>query len=261
MSTPSVPHRFEYELVVHGTADQVWEAIATAAGISSWMLPTELDPRVGGAVVFLMAPGEDSRGVVTGYEPNRRIAYEEDWATLAGHPGADVTPLTTEFLIEAQSGGTCVVRVVSSAFGTGADWEHEFGRGMDEGWAPMLRRLPVYVAHFAGEHTTPSTAHLELHAKPDEVVAQIAASLGSPANVGASVDGAGIRGVLEQRTDRELTVVVESPFRGMLAIGTFAPDPQSATTYAMLFAYTFGDGGGEQLDWAAWLEAATTRHG
>ena len=42
-----------------------------------------------------------------------------------GHEGA-VTPMVTEFLVEATSGGTCIVHVVSSAFGTGADWEQEF---------------------------------------------------------------------------------------------------------------------------------------
>src|SRR5262245_52284214 len=113
MTTPNVPHRFEVELEVPGTPDQVWQAIATAAGISSWMLPTTLDPRVGGAVTFEMGPEAASHGQITVYEPSRRIEYEEDWATLVGHPGADVTPLVTEFLVEAKSGGTCSVRVVT----------------------------------------------------------------------------------------------------------------------------------------------------
>ena len=64
---------------------------------------------------------------MTGWDPPRRFVYEEpEWAELAGHPDASVSPLATEFLVEARSGGTCVVRVTSSAFGTGADWENEF---------------------------------------------------------------------------------------------------------------------------------------
>ena len=60
-----------------------------ANGISAWLLPTDLEPRVGGAVEFHM--GDDSsKGTVTGYDPPRRIAYEEpDWAALVGHAGAD----------------------------------------------------------------------------------------------------------------------------------------------------------------------------
>ena len=48
MTTPNIPHRFEFEVEVPGTPEQVWQAIATAEGISSWMMPTELEPRVGG---------------------------------------------------------------------------------------------------------------------------------------------------------------------------------------------------------------------
>lgn len=86
MTEPSVPHRFEVELEVPGPPEQVWRAIATAEGIGAWMVPTELDPREGGAVVFHMGPDASSRGRVTGFEPDRRFAYEEDWAGLVGTP-------------------------------------------------------------------------------------------------------------------------------------------------------------------------------
>ena len=76
----------------------------------------------------------------------------------SGHAGADVTPLATEFLVEARSGGTCVVRVVSSAYGTGADWENEFWGEMDTGWAPMLDNLRIYLTHFAGQRATATTS-------------------------------------------------------------------------------------------------------
>jgi uncharacterized protein YndB with AHSA1/START domain len=168
MITPDTPHRFEFELTVSATPQQVWDAIASADGISAWMLPTELDPREGGAVKFHMGPDGASEGTVTAFEPTRRIAYAEDWATLVGHPGADVTPLVTEFLVEARSGGTCVVRVVSSAYGTGADWEHEFWGEMETGWAPMLflvrieRPVPGLVSCFS--HGTDTSAVVILSA-------------------------------------------------------------------------------------------------
>ena len=154
MTTPDVPHRFELELVVPGSPEQVWHAIASGDGISAWMMPADLEPRPGGYVEFHMGPEATSRGRVTAFEPPRRIAYEEDWATLVGRDGADVTPLVTEFLVEAQSGGTCVVRVVTSAFGTGADWENEFWEEMNTGWAPMLDNLRLYLTHFPGQRAT-----------------------------------------------------------------------------------------------------------
>ncbi|MET1002093.1 MAG: SRPBCC domain-containing protein, partial [Acidimicrobiia bacterium] len=126
MTTPDRPLRMELTFEMPGTAEQVWDAIATANGISSWFMPTDMESRVGGAVCFHM--GEDaSEGTITEFDAPRRIVYEEpDWAGLSGHKGAEVTPLVSEFIVEAQAGGTCVVRVVSSAFGTGADWEQEF---------------------------------------------------------------------------------------------------------------------------------------
>jgi len=38
--------------------------------------------------------------------------------------------------------------VVTSAFGTGADWENEFWEEMANGWAPVLDNLRLYLTHF-----------------------------------------------------------------------------------------------------------------
>ena len=86
MTTPDVPLRMELTFEVPGTPEQVWDAIATAGGITSWFLPTDLEERVGGAIVTHMGEGASSEGTVTAWDPPRRLAYEEpDWAALAGH--------------------------------------------------------------------------------------------------------------------------------------------------------------------------------
>ena len=54
---------------------------------------------------------------------------------------ASVTPIATEFLIESASGGSCVIRVVTSAYGNGADWENEFFAEMVAGWGELLDKL------------------------------------------------------------------------------------------------------------------------
>jgi uncharacterized protein YndB with AHSA1/START domain len=195
MTRPDTGYHFELELTVSATPEQVWDAIASADGISAWMLRTELDPREGGAVTFHMGPDGASEGTVTAFEPTRRIAYEEDWATLAGHAGADVTPLATEFLVEARSGGTCVVRVVSSAYGTGADWEHEFWGEMETGWAPVLDNLRIYLTHFAGQRATATTSSATFAVTPGEAIDRVGASLGVRA-VGDHVSAAGVDSVV-----------------------------------------------------------------
>jgi hypothetical protein len=55
------------------------------------------------------------------------------------------TPIATEFLIESASGGSCVIRVVTSAYGSGADWENEFFAEMVAGWGAMLDNLVTHV--------------------------------------------------------------------------------------------------------------------
>lgn len=146
-----VEHRAEFTIEVAATPEQVWDAIATADGISAWMVPTRLDPRIGGEVSFDHG-GFRSAGVVTDYRPNHRFAYEEPWPMteemrewvadvadheIAGDDLSAVTPIATEFLIEAASGGSCVLRVVSSAYGSGADWEKEFFAEMVAGWGTV----------------------------------------------------------------------------------------------------------------------------
>jgi uncharacterized protein YndB with AHSA1/START domain len=150
-----VEHRMERTYRVHATPEEVWNVIATADGISAWMVPTRLDPSIGGEISFDLG-GLVSTGVVTDYRPNERFAYEEPWpmtdemrewvATVVQHDLTDVdlssiSPIATEFLIESASGGSCVIRVVSSAYGSGADWENEYFAEMVDGWAALLDNL------------------------------------------------------------------------------------------------------------------------
>ena len=148
MTNPNQPdrveHRMERTYEVAATPEQVWDAIATADGISAWMVPTRLDPQIGGAVSFDV--GFWSHGIVTDYTPTTRFAYAEPWPTADHMPTADhdlssLTPIATEFLIESASGGSCVIRVVTSAYGSGADWENEFFAEMIAGVIPLLDNL------------------------------------------------------------------------------------------------------------------------
>ena len=146
-----VEHRAESTVEMPATPEQVWAAISTADGISAWMVPTRLDPRIGGEVSFDHG-GLRSAGVVTDYSPGRRFAYEEPWpmteemrawvAETAGHEVTDeelasIGPIVTEFLIEAESAGSCILRVVSSSYGSGADWENEYFAEMVAGWGDV----------------------------------------------------------------------------------------------------------------------------
>ena len=59
----------DIQLEVPGTPEQVWEAIATGPGITSWYVPHEVEPRAGGAMTASFGPGPEM-------QVNGRIA---DW--------------------------------------------------------------------------------------------------------------------------------------------------------------------------------------
>ncbi len=66
----------QVEVEVPGTPEEVWQAIATGPGVSSWFVPTEVEEREGGAVVSHFGPGMDSIATATAWDPPRRFAAE-----------------------------------------------------------------------------------------------------------------------------------------------------------------------------------------
>ena len=216
MTTPNVPYRLEFSVEVPGTPEQVWDAIATAKGMSAWFLPTELEEREGGSLHFSMGPEMGSDGHVTEWDPPRRIVYAEDWAALMGKDPETLSPLTSEFLVEAQSGGTCVVRVTSSGFGIGADWESEFWDEMGQGWMPYFDNLRIYLSHFPGQTATHLEASASLPGDPETVWSTVHGALELGAE-GETVDVRGASGVVERVGERQALVRLTAP-PGMLSV-------------------------------------------
>jgi uncharacterized protein YndB with AHSA1/START domain len=255
-TTKNVPLRIAFSVEVPGTPEQVWAAIATADGISSWFLPTDVEEREGGAIVVHM--GEtDSPGIITGWDPPHRLEYAEpEWATLTGQDADSVTPLVSEFLVEAQSGGTCVVRVVSSAFGTGADWEQEFMADMEKNWVPFFDNLRFYLTHFPGQRATTLEAAADLAGPAGPVLSAMREALGAGA-VGKPVETRGISGVVERLADNQLLLRLTEPVPGLLGFVAF--DKDDGTTMAAVQGWLFSDDAPayverEQGAWKAWLE-------
>jgi uncharacterized protein YndB with AHSA1/START domain len=239
-----------------GTADQVWQAIATADGISSWFMPTDVDEHEGGKFVTHM--GEtDSPGTVTGWDPPRRLAIEEpEWAGLVGHEGAPVTPLVTEFLVEAQSGGTCVLRVVTSGFGTGAEWEQEFFEDMQKGWVPFFDRLRLYLRDFPGQRATILEANRTVSAPAAAVFAVMRDALGVH-DAGQAVAARDLSGQVERMGQGDLLLRVTDPVPGYVGFAAF--DMPDGTTSAIVHGHLFSDGAPafverEQPGWQEWLQ-------
>src|SRR4051812_10690696 len=93
------------EAEVPGTPEQVWNAISSGPGISSWFVPTQLDGRVGGKIVCNFGRGMDSTAPIPVGAPPRRFVAENP----AGERPDDPT-IADEWTVEALGGGTCRVR-------------------------------------------------------------------------------------------------------------------------------------------------------
>jgi uncharacterized protein YndB with AHSA1/START domain len=255
-TTPNVPYRLEFSVEVPGTPEQVWEAIATAKGMSAWFLPTEMQERVGGSVHFIMGPEMGSDGHVTEWDPPRRIAYEEDWAALMGQDPDALSPLTSEFLVEAKSGGTCIVHVTSSGFGTGADWEAEFWDDMGANWMPYFDNLRLYLSHFPGQEATTLDATASLAADAEELWSALREDLGL-ASEGAAVEIRGAVGTVERLGQRQSLVRLTGPVPGILNVYAF--DHGGGQTTVGVRAYLFSADAAqyvqrEEPQWREWLQ-------
>lgn len=137
------------EVEVPGTPEEVWQAIATGPGISSWFVPTEFEMRDGKAVSVTLTwgPGMESRSPITRWDPPRMFAAQsEGWG---GSP-----PIADEWTVEARAGGTCIVRIVHSLFAETDDWDNQL-EGTEKGWPAFFRILRIYLTHFRGQRSAP----------------------------------------------------------------------------------------------------------
>jgi uncharacterized protein YndB with AHSA1/START domain len=139
----------EAEAEVPGTPEQVWEAIATGPGISSWFVPTEIEEAAGGTPMksishFGADASMDAVSTITAWDPPRRFVAESP-GEGPNHP-----TVATEWTVEARSGGSCVVRVVHSWFASGDDWDNQF-EGHTYGWVAFFRILRLYLTYFRGQ--------------------------------------------------------------------------------------------------------------
>jgi uncharacterized protein YndB with AHSA1/START domain len=256
-------YSIELEVEVPGTPEQVWDAIATGPGIAAWFVPADVAAHEGGSISLDMGSGMDAAGVITGWDPPRRLTYEEIWEP------ADVdakSRLATEFLVEARSGDSCVVRLVTNVFGSTSDWGDEL-ESMREGWTVFLHNLQLYMTDFPGQECSTVMATGQASGSLDDAWSAFATALGVKARpsqgerVATSTSDAGpafagtVDTIVDGEFHRGLVLRSESPAPGvMLAFAYFWRG--QAHTY--VHGYLFGDEAAaiaerENGDWKAWM--------
>ena len=125
---------------VPGTPQEVWQAVATGPGITSWFVPHQVAEREGGAVTMSFGPMGEHTATVTVWEPPHRVVFTDNGER----------PMAQEWLVEAKDGASCVVRLVNSGFGEGEEWDNDYD-AMSKGWRILLENLRLHLTHFRGQ--------------------------------------------------------------------------------------------------------------
>ena len=234
---PNGRRSVQVEVEVPGTPEEVWQAIATGPGVSSWFVPTEVDERAG-TVAMDFGPGMRSVAKMTAWDPPRRFAAEDSWGN---------SPMVaTEWTVEARAGGTCIVRVVHSLFADTDDWDGQL-EGTESGWPGFFRILRLYLTHFRGQPC--STIRLmaiatETESKAWEMLVRslglTGAAAGQRRNAPAGVPPfvGMVEAVPETPEHHSMILRLEQPAPGVASLGAFACG--GPVMVAMTF-YLYGD--------------------
>ncbi len=251
-------HFVQIEIEVPGTPEEVWQAIATGPGISSWFVPAEFEMRDGKPVAVKLdfGPGMESSSAVTTWDPPRKYGAEAPgWA-----PGSPI--IADEWSVEARAGGTCIVRVVHSLFASTDDWDNQL-EGSESGWPGFFRILKIYLTHFRGQRSAMMQWMAPAAGTEAEAWETLNAALGlkgvsagqrwnAPAGVPA------LSGVVEHVTQKPCNALVrlDKPGPGTAALGAVNFGGQSMVT---LNFYLYGDHAAETVAretplWEAWIQ-------
>jgi uncharacterized protein YndB with AHSA1/START domain len=245
------------EVEVPGTPEEVWQAIATGPGISSWFVPTAFEEQAGKPVAVTMnfGPGMESRAAVTAWDPPLSfIGQGEGWG---GSP-----PIASEWSVEARAGGVCLVRVVNSLFASADDWDNQL-EATEAGWPGFFRTLRIYLTHFRGQRSALMQIMAPVAGTEAEAWEKFTAALGAkdlrvgqpwaaPAGVPA------LSGVAEyvSQSPYDVLLRLDQPGPGVAALGAF---DCGGPIMVALNLYLYGEHAADTVArvtplWQAWFQ-------
>ena len=247
----------QVEVEVPGSPEEVWRAIASGPGISSWFVPTEFEELDGKpvAVKANFGPGMLSTSAITAWEPPRRFAAQgEGWG---GSP-----PIATEWQVEARDGGVCLVRVVHSLFASTDDWDDQL-HAVESGWPGFFRTLRIYLTHFRGEASAVVQFVVPFAGSEDQAWDALTGALAVKGlDVGghwtAPAGAPAVAGVAEYLSDKphDALLRLSQPGPGVVALGAFncgADQSMAALTFYHYGQEAAATAARERSLWQAWI--------
>jgi uncharacterized protein YndB with AHSA1/START domain len=253
MTDPQPERVIDLEVAVDGTPEEVWRAIATGPGISSWYVPHEVDEEEGGHAVASFGPAPEMQipGRVTAWDPPHRVKFTGEG------PGPT---LAFEWLVESRDGGSCVVRLVSSGFGSGEEWDAQYD-AMKEGWQLFLLNLQLHLRHFRGRTARSMLPMAPWPGSQAEVWARLLRALGFPdspqpgSHVHTTSDAPPLAGTVVVAGPWHLALLLDEPAPGTAFV---AAEHAGGQVGVSVWSYVYGDERDEivrrdEPRWHSWL--------
>ncbi len=237
-SAPSRNERSDIDLSVEvfGTVDEVWDAVATGPGISSWYVPTTVEEFVEGATTSRFGAGPEMLvpGRVVVWDPPNRVLFDGGPEMAGG--------IAFEWLVQARGNGTCIVRLINSGFGNGGPWDDQYD-AMKDGWGLFLHNLQLHCQHFLGEAATAMLPMAMWPGTQAEVWARLLAHLGLRDNLVAgdrvettsSTDAPNFSGTVVQSAPWRLSLLLDEPARGTAFIAAEGVDGCGVSVWQYLY--------------------------
>jgi hypothetical protein len=200
----------------------------------------------------------DSLSTITAWEPPHRFT-----ADSRDDMGPEDPTIATEWIVEAQSGGTCVVRVVHSWFTSKDDWDAQYEQA-EQGWVAFFRILRLYLAHFRGQRSAMFQLMPATPEPKEEAWAALVGPLGlADSSVGQRITApAGVpplSGVVEHvgpaEYPEERLLRIETPAPGLAHLFAL---PMMGQVFLPVRFFLYGDGASEAAArvepiWQAWM--------
>ena len=248
----------QVEFEVPGTPEEVWQAIATGPGISSWLVPAEFEEHDGKpvAVKLNFGPGMEIRSAVTAWNPPWMFVTEAG-CFVPGSPA-----IANEWSVEARGGGICILRIVQSLFASTDDWDGQL-EGTESGWPGFFRTLRIYLTHFRGQRSAIMQLMAPVAGTEAEAWETLTAALGlqgvkAGQRWAAPTDVPALGGVVEHVSQSPCTALLrlDKPGPGAAALGAVNC---GGTIMVTLSFYLYGDQAAgtvahETPLWDAWFQ-------
>ena len=135
------------EVEVQGSVEEVWQAIGTDAGLSSWFTRSEFTVGADGQptqFICIFGPGLSSTATITKWDPPRGFSVISDEFIQDG------PEVATDWKIEERDGESCLLSVEHGLFVDSDEYDNHI-EATEAGWPAFFRILQIYMAHHRGE--------------------------------------------------------------------------------------------------------------